>query len=230
MTGHQRGEGTGQRSALIGVVTVAECHEQGTEVCVAETELTEAAAVLTNLLGGIVGVANDDFLRREHAFDRGLVTLNVEGVIVVEELQQVDAGQVARRVVNVHVLAARVRAVDAGGVRRRVPAVDRGVVLHAGIGALPCCFSELTHDVAGLDGFDDLAGGHGTQVPISVVNDGFMKSSETRTELLAFWYWIGERVFPIEIHVEAVVAKDTRLSLFDDLAPHEILECLGDPR
>ena len=40
--------------------------------------------------------------------------------------------------------------VDAGGVLAGVPAVDGGVVLHAGVAALPGGFGDLVHEVAGL--------------------------------------------------------------------------------
>ena len=40
---------------------------------------------------------------------------------------------------------------------RGVPAVDGGVVLHAGIAALPGGFGDLVQQVAGLVGLDDVA-------------------------------------------------------------------------
>src|SRR3546814_13589346 len=67
--------------------------------------------------------------------------------------------------------------VDPTGVRRGVPVVDRGVELHAGIGALPGGLGELAHEVTGLDGADDLARGDGPEVPVGVVDD---RSEERR--------------------------------------------------
>ena len=71
-----------------------------------------------------------------------------------------------------HVFRARVRTIDATGIARGVPVVDRGVELHAGIGTFPCGLRNLTHEIAGTNGLDDDAIVHGTQVPIGVVDDG----------------------------------------------------------
>ncbi len=83
-----------------------------------------------------------------------------------EELQEIEGRKVAGGVVEEHVLRAGVGGVDAGGVFAGVPAVDGGVVLHAGVAALPGGFGDLVHEVAGavlLDGLAvlDGAGGEG---------------------------------------------------------------------
>ena len=57
------------------------------------------------LLGRVVGVADDDLLGGEDDLDRGREAVDVEDAVVAEERHQVEAGQVARRVVEVHVLA-----------------------------------------------------------------------------------------------------------------------------
>ena len=56
---------------------------------------------------------------------------------VVAERQQVQRGEVAGRVVEEHVLRARVRRADRPDCRAGVPVVDGGVELDAGIGARP---------------------------------------------------------------------------------------------
>ena len=61
---------------------------------------------------------------------------------------QVEAREVARRVVDVHVLAAGVRRVDPRGVRRGVPVVDRRVELQAGVRALPRGPGDLAPEVS----------------------------------------------------------------------------------
>ena len=70
---------------------------------------------------------------------------------------------------------------------RGVPAVDGGVVLHAGIAALPGGFGDLVHEVAGLVGLDRLAVLDGAGGEVAVRLEARMNSSLTRTELLAFW-------------------------------------------
>ena len=57
-------------------------------------------------LGGIAGVVDQDLLRGDQDVDRVAVGFDVEGA-VGRELHQVQAGQVAGRVVEEHVLASR---------------------------------------------------------------------------------------------------------------------------
>jgi hypothetical protein len=51
-----------------------------------------------------------------------------------------------------------------------------------------------------------------------------MNSSLTRTELLAFWYWIECDVLAVEVHVEAGVAQHAGLLLLVGLAPDELFD------
>ena len=51
-----------------------------------------------------------------------------------------------------------------------------------------------------------------------------MNSSVTRTELLAFWYWMENDVGAVEVHVEAGVAQHAGLVLLLGLAPDELLD------
>src|SRR5208337_30281 len=82
-------------------------------------------------------------------------------------------GQVAGGVVQEHVLAAGIRGVDSGGVFRRVPAVDGGVVLHAGISALPGGFGNLLQQVFGFVGVDYPAVNYGARREIGVAHYGY---------------------------------------------------------
>ena len=73
----------------------------------------------------------------EHCLNGVLVGIDIEVAFFVEVLEQVDRGQVARRVVEVHVFAAWVRTINATGCMCGVPLVDGGVELQSWIGALP---------------------------------------------------------------------------------------------
>ena len=119
-------------------------HQQGAEVRVAQAELAEGARVAADLLGRVAGRPDDDLLRKDHHVDRVLEPLDVEAAVRAAELHQVDRREVARRVVHVHVLGARVRGVDPARDRAGVPLVDRRVVLDARIGALPRRLGDLT--------------------------------------------------------------------------------------
>ena len=112
--GHQGGDGAGEGAAAVGVVGVAGGHQQGAEVGVADAELAEGAGVLADLLGREVREADGDVHRGDDELDDLGEALGVEGLValavVLEELHQVQRGEVAGRVVQVHVLAARVGA------------------------------------------------------------------------------------------------------------------------
>ena len=81
----------------------------------------------------------------------------VELAVGTEVLQQVERSQVAGRVVQEHVLGARIRRVDAVGGLAGVPAIDGGVVLHAGIAAAPCGIRHFAQQVARAEFFAGLA-------------------------------------------------------------------------
>ena len=355
-------------------------HEQRAEVGVTEPELAELARVVGDLLGGIVGVADDDLLRGEHHLDGVLERLDVERVLVVdvEVREQVDAREVARRVVQVHVLrvvhdhrmlverafvgdrkvvrpfdleiedgygfleddrfngchsvqqvipaqldstqlvaalqrdglhvaavaqketvfrgaakdqstlspdldevrrvtgdpdvqdpservpanqcierayggerltrsgdlleqieadhsfscvdervadeAARVAAVDAPGVGRGVPAVDRGVELHARVGALPRGLRDLPHQLARLHGLDRLARGNRLEVPVAVLEHRLHELVGDAHRVVCVLVLDRVAVLTVEVHVEPGVTQRARLALLDGLAPDELFD------
>ena len=80
----------------------------------------------------------------------GREPLGVERSIRLAELHQVDARQVAGRVVEEHVLAARVTGIDSAAVGAGVPVVDRRVVLHARVAAVPGTVGHPVEHLASL--------------------------------------------------------------------------------
>src|SRR5690606_40076562 len=117
------------------VVRMPRRHQQGTQVRVADTQLTELAGGVGDRLGREVREADRDVHRGDDELDRLDEQLRVERAVLAQELHQVQRGQVAAGVVQVHVLRARVRRGDPTGLRARVPVVDRVVVLQTGVGA-----------------------------------------------------------------------------------------------
>ncbi len=97
--------------------------------------------------------------------------LDVEVAAGCAELHQVQARQIAGRVVEEHVLAAGIRCVDAAAGGAGVPVVDRRVVLDAGIAADPGRLRHLAEEVARPDGLDRLAAQHGARLPRAVLLD-----------------------------------------------------------
>ena len=92
-------------------------------------------------------------------------------ILAASELQQVQRGEIARRVVEEHVLGARVRRDDGAAGRAGVPVVDGRVVLQAGIGRVPGGMADLVPQLAGLQRLVRLAGDALRQRPVAVLFD-----------------------------------------------------------
>ena len=91
---------------------------------------------------------HQDFLSDQENTARCLITLVIKYTIGPHKLHQVDRRQVASRVVQEHVLTARIAGVDAPAGWTCMPLVDRRVVLHAGITTMPCAFSHPAQQFA----------------------------------------------------------------------------------
>ncbi len=89
-------------------------------------------AVEGNSVGRVTRVVDQDFLGDKENAACGSKAFVIERSVVTSELHQVDRGQVASRVVEEHILGARVAGIDAPAVGAGVPLVDRRVVLHSG--------------------------------------------------------------------------------------------------
>src|SRR5205085_11025312 len=90
--------------------------------------------------------------------NRMLVAFDIEftgGLIV--KLDEINAGQIARGVIEEHVFAARIARVDAAIGRARVPFINRGIVLNAGIGTSPRAIANVLPKLARLERLVDLA-------------------------------------------------------------------------
>ena len=91
---------------------------------------------------------------------------------VVQELQQVHGREVTGRVVEEHVLGARVGAADFAVFWASVPGIDGVVELDARISAGPGGVTDLLPQIARLDGLCDLAIHAADQRPIIVIAHG----------------------------------------------------------
>ena len=129
-------------------------HEQRAEVGVAEPELAELAAVLGDLLGRVVGVADEDLLRGEHHLDGVLERLDVERVVVVASryfsrlmLARLHA-ELSRCMYSLHGLLPLMRPV-LGAVCHRLIVVSNCMPgsAHSHVG-----FRDLAHELARLHG------------------------------------------------------------------------------
>ena len=150
LAGHQRGNRAGVTASLVGVVGQPERHQQRPQISVAQTQFAEVARVAADFLGGVRRVVDQDVLRRDHHVDRVAKSAHVELAALIKKLEYVDRRQVAGRVVQVHVLAARIGGVDAARVGAGVPIVDGSVELHPGIAAGVRRLRDHPHQVARL--------------------------------------------------------------------------------
>ena len=223
--GHQRRDRAGDVATLVRVVGDAVAHQQRAEVGVAEAELAERAGVVADPLGRIARRGDDDLLREEDDVDRVLELGRVEAAVLAAELHQVERGEVAGRVVDVHVLAARVRGVDPPRLGARVPAVDRRVVLHPRDRRTAMRPRRAGRAARGPDSVfvgSPLLRAIRSQSESAAT--ACMNSSVTRTELLAFWYWIEVKPSPsIDMSKPASRSALAFFSSFG-LAPDEVLD------
>ncbi len=203
-------------------------HQQGAEVGVADAQLTEGAGVVADLLRREVREADGDVHRGDDELDDLGEALGVEGLValavVVQELHQVERGEVAGRVVQVHVLAARVRRGDAAGLGAGVPVVDHTVVLDARVGTGPRGLGELAEERLGVDLLDDLTGHAGTQAELGAVLDGRHELVVHADGVVGVLVLDGRDVVAAQVHVEARVAQGADLLLLLHLGLDEGLD------
>ena len=186
--GHDRRDGAADGAARGRVIADAAGHQQAADVGEAEAERAVAVGKLGDLARRELRHQHRDL---EHDRPQAAGVLEAGDVelarLLIAERHQVDGGEVARRVVEEHVLRARVRGADRAALRAGVPVVDGGVELDAGIGRGPRGVADLVPQLARLERLARLAVEAADQVPVAVLLDALRNSSVTRTELLEFW-------------------------------------------
>ena len=139
--GHQRGDATADGDGLVGVVGHPAHHEVGAQVGVAQTQGPVLVAQLRDVLARELRHQDrhleGDRPQPARVADGVDVELARLGTVLDDVLHEVDRREVAGRVVQEHVLRARVARVDATVGRARVPVVDGRVELQPGVGAGP---------------------------------------------------------------------------------------------
>ena len=169
----QRGQGPADPPARVAVVGNAHRHQQAPQVGEPQAQRTVPMAVLGDRRRRVAGVVDQDLLGGDEDRGRPAVPLHIKRPIGPLELLQVQARQVARRVVEEHVLAARIAGVDRPAVRAGVPAVDGRVELHAGVAAEPRPLGNLPNEVPGVVRGTIVPGiGHPAGRPLAIAVDG----------------------------------------------------------
>ena len=121
---------------LVAVVGEALRHQIRPQIRVSQSQRPEVMTDLLDLFGGIAGVVDDDLLSQDQDRYGMAERLGVELSVRLQELHQVQRGQIAGRVVEEDVLGAGVASVDGAGVGTGVPLIESGLELQAGIAAL----------------------------------------------------------------------------------------------
>ena len=168
---HNGGDAGGVVASGVGVVGKPSGHQQRAKIRIAQAERTIVVRVRHDRFRRISGIVDQNLLRGDENIDCVAIGFHVERA-VGRELQQIEAGQVAGGIIEEHVFAARIAGVDASRVLRSVPAIDRGVVLHAGIAAVPGRFGNFVQQLFGFVGLHDRAIGDSLRGEIGVANHG----------------------------------------------------------
>ena len=230
LAGQDGRQGAADPPAGIAVVRDAQRHQQAAQVGVTESQRAIDVAVLGNGRHRIAGVIDEDFLSDDENRRRPAEPQDVERPVLFAELLQVQAGQVARRVVQEHVLGTRVRRVDSPGTWAGVPVVDGRVVLHAGIAAVPGSVGDLTHQVAGLVfRTGDRGVGDPVRLPGAIVGDRLHELVADANREVRVLKHDGAVGFAVEVDlILAAVDENTRLLLLLRLGLDE-LQHVGMP-
>ncbi len=219
---HQRGDRGRHRPASLGVVRASRRHEKRAEVGVADPELAERPGHPGDLRGREVSETDRDVHRGDDQLDGGDERLTVEGQIVAQEPHQVQRGQVATGVVQVHVLTARVAGTDPAGVRAGVPVIDRVVVLDPRIRAVPRGVRDRMEQRPRRDGLDDPSVDPGPQVEVGVVDDRPHELVRHPDRVVGVLVLHRDDVAAAEIHVEAGIPQCPDLAFLTCLALDEV--------
>ena len=221
---HQRGDRGRVGATFVGVVRQPTLHEQRTEVGVSKTELTVRARVRRDRGRRIVGVPDEDLLGGEHDVDRRSESIDVELAVAVDETQEIERREVAGRVVDAHVLGARIGAVDAARHRRGVPVVDRRIELHPRIAAFPRRLRDLAKERTRFHRLDDRAVDPRGELPIGVRGGVLHEFIGDADGVVGVLELDGLPGVAVQAHVVAHLAERPRLLLFARFAPDELAD------
>src|SRR6185369_2149782 len=177
-----------------------------------------SVGVLGDPRRGIAGVVDENFLRGDGDVDRVLEGFDIEFAIGAEIFHQVQRGQVAGRIVQKHVLGARVRGVDPRGALAGVPAIDGGVVLHAGIAAMPGGVGNFLQQVAGAEFFAGLAVGDVAGPPVAILFGGAHEVVGDAHGVIGVLEEDGAVGVAVDAGIVALLDEDVGLALFLHLA------------
>ena len=235
--GHQSGNRPAKLAPLLAVVGQAAGHQQAADIGETQTQRAIVIGPFGDFLGRELGHQDRDFQGDGPQAHGMLEAGDVKGAIFVAEAHQVQGGQVARRVVEEHILRTWVGGVDPAAHRAGMPFVDGGVVLQARIGAGPGGMRNLVPQRPGVDGFMYAAVGAPDEIPFATVAHRLQKGVGnphrvirvlTRNGQIGFGVPVGVVGFEIDFgeplaceldHPLDIIFRDHDLTRGDDRAP-----------
>ena len=171
LAGHERADSCDVRARVVAVIWDAEPHEGGADIGVAESQRPVLVALARHLLAHKLGHQDADLEHDGHEARRVPESGDVKTAILLEELDDVEARQIAGGVIEKDVFTARITCVDSAVCGAGMPLVDRRVILDAGIGGMPGCETDFVPEVARLHRLPDAAVCAFDEVPVSVLLD-----------------------------------------------------------
>ena len=166
--GHDGRDGAANGTALMAVIGNAGTHQQAADIGEAQAQRAELVGKPRNLLGRELCHQHRDFEDDRPQAHAMLEGGDVEPAFGATELQEVERGKIARRVVEEHIFRARVGGTDLARGRAGMPVIDRSVELDAGIGRRPSGMADLVPQFTRRQRLGDLAGQSRRQFPIAV--------------------------------------------------------------
>src|SRR5690606_38053087 len=219
----------GHGATLVAVIGQSERHQRGAEVGEAEAERPVIVAVLRYGRRRIARVVDQDLLRRDEDARGGTEALDVERAVVVLELAEVEARQVAGRIVQKHVLGAWIAGVDRPRVLAGVPSLDGVLVLHTRVAADMRALGDLLEGPRGPDGLDRRAVQHAAKRVLRIRDGGPHEGIIHPHGLIHVLEGHAAVSRPVEGAVVALLDEGPRLLLLRLLGFDE-LEDVGMPR
>ena len=214
---HDRGQRTGNGAAFVAVIGNARRHQEAADIGVTEAERAVFVGAFGNLARGELR-HHDGHFENDGPQAHGMFVIGDVDALrcLILELQQVQRGKVAGRVVEEHVFRARVRSADRAFGRRGVPVVHGGVEVQAGVGRCPGGVGNLFPEIARLQRLHDLAVLAGGEVPVAVIFDGTQEVILQRNGVVGVLARHREIGFGIPIRVIGL-ELDVLVTLFGEL-------------
>jgi hypothetical protein len=166
--GHQRRDRRADVAPRFRVVRNPSRHQVPADIGEAETEGAERVRQFGDPPGRKLRHHHRDFEHQRPQPHGVLECRHVERTIIALKSEQVEGGEVTRRVVEEHVLRTRIGGVDPPALRTGVPLIDGRIELKAGVGAGPGGGRDLVPQRAGGDALGDFTVRPPDQRPVLV--------------------------------------------------------------